>query len=193
MHWRKVPPLDLRLLLSDQTPTPTRFLKNCEEVGLFSELDCSFEHEFRKAQEEENSERFHCCSPLLSAPEARGQMHVFMFAPQAIDQLSYIPSPFPAAWPLPDYHILLSACQMSPEFAYNISMHNTVGGTMTGPGAHQLGSTRMPNHDTSVVIQQAMPSPQSSSVITQAPSTNRQIGHPVQPFSSPKLRLLLSS
>ncbi|VTJ59920.1 Hypothetical predicted protein [Marmota monax] len=55
-------------------------------------------------------------------------------------------------------------------------MHNTVGGAMTGPGAHQLGSTRMPNHDTSVVIQQAMPSPQSSSVITQAPSTNRQIG-----------------
>lgn len=44
-------------LFSDQTPTPTRFLKNCEEVGLFSELDCSFEHEFRKAQEEESSKR----------------------------------------------------------------------------------------------------------------------------------------
>lgn len=47
---------------------------------------------------------------------------------------------------------------------------------MAGPGSHQLTNTRMPNHDTSVVIQQAMPSPQSSSVITQAPSTNRQIG-----------------
>lgn len=55
-------------------------------------------------------------------------------------------------------------------------MHNTVGGAMAGPGSHQLTNTRMPNHDTSVVIQQAMPSPQSSSVITQAPSTNRQIG-----------------
>ena len=44
-------------LLTDQTPTPTRFLKNCEEVGLFSELDCSLEHEFRKAQEEESSKR----------------------------------------------------------------------------------------------------------------------------------------
>ena len=54
-------------------------------------------------------------------------------------------------------------------------MHNPVGGAMAGPGAHQLGSARMPNHDTSVVIQQAMPSPQSSSVITQAPSTNRRI------------------
>nr|XP_031310965.1 cyclic AMP-responsive element-binding protein 5 isoform X1 [Camelus dromedarius] len=111
----KFPSIKTDNMLSDQTPTPTRFLKNCEEVGLFNELDCSLEHEFRKAQEEESSKR-------------------------------------------------------------NISMHNTVGGAMAGPGAHQLGSTRMPNHDTSVVIQQAMPSPQSSSVITQAPSTNRQIG-----------------
>ncbi|XP_060052026.1 cyclic AMP-responsive element-binding protein 5 isoform X3 [Erinaceus europaeus] len=111
----KFPSIKTDSMLSDQTPTPTRFLKNCEEVGLFSDLDCSLEHEFRKVQEEESSKR-------------------------------------------------------------TISMHNTVGGAMAGPGAHQLGSTRMPNHDTSVVIQQAMPSPQSSSVITQAPSTNRQIG-----------------
>lgn len=72
---------------------------------------------------------------------------------------------------------LLTLFPLSSVFSgQNISMHNTVGGAMVGPGAHQLGSTRMPNHDTSVVIQQAMPSPQSSSVITQAPSTNRQIG-----------------
>ncbi|KFV48861.1 Cyclic AMP-responsive element-binding protein 5, partial [Gavia stellata] len=111
----KFPSIKTDNMLSDQTPTPTRFLKNCEEVGLFNDIDCSLEHEFRKAQEEENNKR-------------------------------------------------------------NISMHNTVGGAMAGPGSHQLTNTRMPNHDTSVVIQQAMPSPQSSSVITQAPSTNRQIG-----------------
>ncbi|KAJ8359013.1 hypothetical protein SKAU_G00155380 [Synaphobranchus kaupii] len=39
----------------DQTPTPTRFLKNCEEVGLFSELASSFEQEFRKTQEDDNN------------------------------------------------------------------------------------------------------------------------------------------
>ncbi|ETE69375.1 Cyclic AMP-responsive element-binding protein 5, partial [Ophiophagus hannah] len=100
---------------TDQTPTPTRFLKNCEEVGLFSEIDCSLEQEFRKAQEEDNNKT-------------------------------------------------------------NIPMHNRVGDAMTAPGVHQLSNPRMPNHDTSIVIQQAMPSPQSSSVITQAPSTNRQIG-----------------
>lgn len=42
---------------TDQTPTPTRFLKNCEEVGLFSDLDCSIEQEFCKAQEEEDSKQ----------------------------------------------------------------------------------------------------------------------------------------
>lgn len=53
----KIPWMIARPLFSDQTPTPTRFLKNCEEVGLFNELDCSLEHEFRKAQEEESSKR----------------------------------------------------------------------------------------------------------------------------------------
>jgi hypothetical protein len=55
--WRKSTIVTPGPLFSDQTPTPTRFLKNCEEVGLFSELDCSFEQEFRKAQEEESSKR----------------------------------------------------------------------------------------------------------------------------------------
>ncbi|XP_026084849.1 cyclic AMP-responsive element-binding protein 5-like isoform X1 [Carassius auratus] len=101
----KFPSIKNDNMLSDQTPTPTRFLKNCEEVGLFSELDCSIEQEFCKAQEEEDSKQ-------------------------------------------------------------NIALH----------GQHQQTHSRMANHDSSIVIQQALPSPQSSSVITQAPSTNRQIG-----------------
>ncbi|KAG7242121.1 hypothetical protein INR49_024167, partial [Caranx melampygus] len=104
----KFPSIKNDNMLSDQTPTPTRFLKNCEEVGLFSELDCSIEQEFCKAQEEEDSKQ-------------------------------------------------------------NISLHG-----QAGQGQHQQSHSRMGNHDTSIVIQQALPS-QSSSVITQAPSTNRQI------------------
>ncbi|KAI4811864.1 hypothetical protein KUCAC02_014736, partial [Chaenocephalus aceratus] len=104
----KFPSIKNDNMLSDQTPTPTRFLKNCEEVGLFSELDCSIEQEFCKAQEEEDSKQ-------------------------------------------------------------TISLHGQ-------SGQHQQSHSRMGNHDTSIVIQQALPSPQSSSVITQAPSTNRQIG-----------------
>ncbi|XP_061616414.1 cyclic AMP-dependent transcription factor ATF-2-like isoform X6 [Phyllopteryx taeniolatus] len=38
---------------TDQTPTPTRFLQNCEEVGLFKEI----EEEFLQAQEEEESKQ----------------------------------------------------------------------------------------------------------------------------------------
>uniref|UniRef100_A0AAZ3RE35 C2H2-type domain-containing protein n=1 Tax=Oncorhynchus tshawytscha TaxID=74940 RepID=A0AAZ3RE35_ONCTS len=41
------------VIIADQTPTPTRFLKNCEEVGLFNELASSFEQEFRKAHEDD--------------------------------------------------------------------------------------------------------------------------------------------
>ncbi|CAB1350692.1 unnamed protein product, partial [Coregonus sp. 'balchen'] len=39
--------------LADQTPTPTRFLRNCEEVGIFNEI----EQEFRQAQEEQNNKQ----------------------------------------------------------------------------------------------------------------------------------------
>lgn len=37
--------ISVHSLLPDQTPTPTRFLKNCEEVGLFNELASSFEQD----------------------------------------------------------------------------------------------------------------------------------------------------
>uniref|UniRef100_A0A803XVG2 Cyclic AMP-responsive element-binding protein 5 n=1 Tax=Meleagris gallopavo TaxID=9103 RepID=A0A803XVG2_MELGA len=121
----KFPSIKTDNMLSDQTPTPTRFLKNCEEVGLFNDIDCSLEHEFRKAQEEENNKR--------------DSQTIYIFV----------------------CNLLFSS------LSQNISMHNAVGGAMAGPGSHQLTNTRMPNHDTSVVIQQAMPSPQSSSVITQ--------------------------
>lgn len=39
--------------VTDQTPTPTRFLKNCEEVGLFNELTSPFDHDFKKATEDD--------------------------------------------------------------------------------------------------------------------------------------------
>ncbi|KAK2142597.1 hypothetical protein LSH36_935g00005 [Paralvinella palmiformis] len=40
------------LSFADQTPTPTKFLKNCEEIGLFNELTKNpFEEAFKKASE----------------------------------------------------------------------------------------------------------------------------------------------
>uniref|UniRef100_A0A4W3HCJ3 C2H2-type domain-containing protein n=1 Tax=Callorhinchus milii TaxID=7868 RepID=A0A4W3HCJ3_CALMI len=65
----KFPAIKTDNILSDQTPTPTRFLKNCEEVGLFNELACSLEQEFRKAQEEEDNKRVCKCNfSLLVSP-----------------------------------------------------------------------------------------------------------------------------
>ncbi|XP_029172590.1 cyclic AMP-dependent transcription factor ATF-2 isoform X2 [Nylanderia fulva] len=48
----------------DQTPTPTRFFKNCEEVGLFQDLQVNpFEETFRRAVEAGNT-------GTLTVPEA---------------------------------------------------------------------------------------------------------------------------
>ncbi|XP_037549593.1 cyclic AMP-responsive element-binding protein 5 [Nematolebias whitei] len=41
------------IAFTDQTPTPTRFLQNCEEVGLFKEI----EEEFLQEQEEEKNKK----------------------------------------------------------------------------------------------------------------------------------------
>lgn len=39
--------------ISDQTPTPTKFLRNCEELGLFQELSKNpFDDSFKKAMDE---------------------------------------------------------------------------------------------------------------------------------------------
>ena len=41
------------MLTADQTPTPSKFLRNCEEMGLFHELSKNpFEEAFKKASEE---------------------------------------------------------------------------------------------------------------------------------------------
>ncbi|KAG5838219.1 hypothetical protein ANANG_G00221460 [Anguilla anguilla] len=60
------------VIIADQTPTPTRFLKNCEEVGLFSELASSFEQEFRKAQEDDDKR---AKNPLPASPSRWGPRH----------------------------------------------------------------------------------------------------------------------
>ncbi|KAM3596701.1 uncharacterized protein V6R79_019237 [Siganus canaliculatus] len=49
----KFPAIKTDTSFTDQTPTPTRFLQNCDEVGLFKEI----EEEFLQAQEEEKSKQ----------------------------------------------------------------------------------------------------------------------------------------
>uniref|UniRef100_UPI00398F3744 cyclic AMP-responsive element-binding protein 5 isoform X3 n=1 Tax=Pristiophorus japonicus TaxID=55135 RepID=UPI00398F3744 len=153
----KFPAIKTDNILSDQTPTPTRFLKNCEEVGLFNELACSLEQEFRKAQEEEDNKRASAGLSVSNLAEVQGK------GASITDSTTQVST--------------LSRTVSATRTDKNLSVHGSVQGPMSGPAAHQLAPTRMSNHDTGVAIQQAMPSPTSSSVITQAPSTNRQIGH----------------
>lgn len=43
----------LLMFAADQTPTPSKFLRNCEEMGLFHELSKNpFEEAFKKASED---------------------------------------------------------------------------------------------------------------------------------------------
>lgn len=43
----------------DQTPTPTRFLRNCEEAGLFQELDDAnpFDEDFKSATDDSQNDK----------------------------------------------------------------------------------------------------------------------------------------
>ncbi|XP_078139932.1 cyclic AMP-dependent transcription factor ATF-7b isoform X3 [Centroberyx gerrardi] len=144
------------VIIADQTPTPTRFLKNCEEVGLFSELASSFEQEFRKAHEDDQRTK-HSAVPLQTPSEVKdedeGPLEVDSSPPESPDSTSSMsdsskepreipPKPVPSSAPTP---------------------------TIVRPGSLPLHLGYDPLHPT-------LPSP--TSVITQAPPSNRQLGSP---------------
>lgn len=72
----------LSALLTDQTPTPTRFLQNCEEVGLFKEI----EQEFLQEQEEEKNKEVHISKEIY-----RQNLHSFQCITLCFD------------WPTPEW------------------------------------------------------------------------------------------
>ncbi|XP_004406264.1 cyclic AMP-dependent transcription factor ATF-7 isoform X2 [Neomonachus schauinslandi] len=124
------------VIIADQTPTPTRFLKNCEEVGLFNELASSFEHEFKKAADEE--EKKAAAGPLdMSLPSTPD---IKIKEEEPVEEVA--PKPVVISTPTP---------------------------TIVRPGSLPLHLGYDPLHPT-------LPSP--TSVITQAPPSNRQLGSP---------------
>uniref|UniRef100_A0A4X2LUA8 Activating transcription factor 2 n=1 Tax=Vombatus ursinus TaxID=29139 RepID=A0A4X2LUA8_VOMUR len=153
------------VIVADQTPTPTRFLKNCEEVGLFNELASPFENEFKKASEDDIKKMPLDLSPLAT-PIIRSKIE----EPSAVET-SHQDSPLP-----------------HPESTTNdekeVSLPQTAQPTSTivRPASLQVPNVLLTSSDSSVIIQQAVPSPTSSTVITQAPSSNRQIVPVPGPF-----------
>uniref|UniRef100_A0A3Q1C0U7 Cyclic AMP-dependent transcription factor ATF-2 n=1 Tax=Amphiprion ocellaris TaxID=80972 RepID=A0A3Q1C0U7_AMPOC len=140
------------VIIADQTPTPTRFLKNCEEVGLFNELASPFDHDFKKATEDDIKKLPLDLSPLAT-PIIRNKIE----EPTTIEAHRDSPLPHPESTTNDDKPASLPTS------------------TIVHPASLQVPNVLLATSEANVVIQQALPSPTSSSVITQVPSTNRPI------------------
>ncbi|KAG7258090.1 hypothetical protein CRUP_022631 [Coryphaenoides rupestris] len=145
------------VIIADQTPTPTRFLKNCEEVGLFNELAHSFEQEFRKAQDDDHRTK-HTAVPLQTPSEVKdedeGPLQVDSSPPGSPDSASSMSDDSREPPEMPPKPVASSA--PTP--------------TIVRPGS-------LPLHMGYDSLNPTLPSP--TSVITQTPPSNRQLG-PVQ-------------
>uniref|UniRef100_A0A8C4S695 Cyclic AMP-dependent transcription factor ATF-2 n=1 Tax=Erpetoichthys calabaricus TaxID=27687 RepID=A0A8C4S695_ERPCA len=153
------------VIVADQTPTPTRFLKNCEEVGLFNELASPFEHDFKKAAEDDIKKMPLDLSPLATpiATTTTTIVRNKIEEPPSVETSHQdSPLPHPESTTSDDKDILL------PPSAQPIS-------TIVRPPSLQVPNVLLASSDANVVIQQAIPSPTSSTVITQVSSANRPI------------------
>ncbi|KAM9524795.1 cyclic AMP-dependent transcription factor ATF-7-like isoform 2-T3 [Salvelinus alpinus] len=160
------------VIIADQTPTPTRFLKNCEEVGLFNELASSFEQEFRKAHEDDQRNKNPLTAPQLPAPplqtpsgvkeEDEGPLEVDSSPPGSPDSTSSMSDsskePMVRGKETPPPRPVVSAAPTP---------------TIVRPGSLPIHLVYDPLHPT-------LPSP--TSVITQTPPSNRQLGSPTGSF-----------
>uniref|UniRef100_A0A9J8BLC4 Cyclic AMP-dependent transcription factor ATF-2 n=2 Tax=Cyprinus carpio TaxID=7962 RepID=A0A9J8BLC4_CYPCA len=145
------------VIIADQTPTPTRFLKNCEEVGLFNELTGPFEHDFKKATEDDIKKLPLDLSPLAT-PVVRNKIEEHT----PIESHRDSPLPHPESTTADDKEVSLQPTSLPPS-------------TIVRPASLQVPNVLLASNEAAVVIQQALPSPTSSSVITQVPSSSRPI------------------
>ncbi|KAJ7415543.1 hypothetical protein WISP_77330 [Willisornis vidua] len=212
----------------DQTPTPTRFLKNCEEVGLFNELASPFENEFKKASEDDIKKMPLDLSPLatpiirnkieepsvvetthqdspLPHPESttndeKVRTFIFLFLELIFGVFLAIVKRIKLGKSLSEGKFEVWQYQGFPEkkgFGYSkaflgfqkqqmqeVSLQQPAQPTSTivRPASLQVPNVLLTSSDSSVIIQQAIPSPTSSTVITQAPSSNRPIVPVPGPF-----------
>ncbi|KAG9269770.1 cyclic AMP-dependent transcription factor ATF-7 isoform X1 [Astyanax mexicanus] len=163
------------VIIADQTPTPTRFLKNCEEVGLFNELSMPFESEFRKAQEDDDKR----AKNPLPAPGSSA-LDMTLQTPSDVvkvkeEELVEVDSSPPAS---PDS---ISSRSDSNNESYMRGKESPPRPPVSSapiPTIVRPGS--LPLHLGYDALHPTMPSP--TSVITQAPPSNRTLGSPTGPY-----------
>ncbi|XP_073502998.1 cyclic AMP-dependent transcription factor ATF-2 isoform X2 [Phyllobates terribilis] len=152
------------VIVADQTPTPTRFLKNCEEVGLFNELASPFEHDFKKGSDDDIKKMPLDLSPLAT-PVIRSKIE----EPAIVERTHRnSPLPHPESTTSDEKEVPLPTAQPTS--------------TIVRPPSLQVPNVLLTNSESSVIIQPAVPSPTSSTVITQAPPSNRPIVPVPAPF-----------
>uniref|UniRef100_A0A8C2XR10 Cyclic AMP-dependent transcription factor ATF-7 n=1 Tax=Cyclopterus lumpus TaxID=8103 RepID=A0A8C2XR10_CYCLU len=157
------------VIIADQTPTPTRFLKNCEEVGLFNELASSFEHEFTKAHEDDQRTK-HPAAPLQTPSEVKVEDE----GPLEVDSSS------PGS---PDSSSSMSDNSRDSRVRGKEILTKPVVSSAPTPTIVRPGS--LPLHLSNDTLHPTLPSP--TSVITQTPPSNRQLSSPTSAY--PLVRL----
>ncbi|CAL8294465.1 unnamed protein product [Merluccius merluccius] len=85
---------------TDQTPTPTRFLRNCDAVGLFKEI----EEEFLQAQQEENNKLQQHLKPQHQLPPEPRQSQPGLHHPAHTQPLSH---------PQSHSHLMAPSCSLA--------------------------------------------------------------------------------
>ncbi|XP_075882487.1 cyclic AMP-dependent transcription factor ATF-7a isoform X2 [Nelusetta ayraudi] len=149
------------VIIADQTPTPTRFLKNCEEVGLFNELGNSFEQD-----DEEKRAKNSLPAPNSGALDMSLQtaldVKVKKEVPVELDSSSSPPDSPDSLSGMSDYDYGREPPPLRGKDTPPKSSAPTP--TIVRPGS-------LPLHLGFDALQPTMPSP--TSVITQAPPSNR--------------------
>uniref|UniRef100_A0A8C2ZSA2 Cyclic AMP-dependent transcription factor ATF-7 n=1 Tax=Cyclopterus lumpus TaxID=8103 RepID=A0A8C2ZSA2_CYCLU len=142
------------VIIADQTPTPTRFLKNCEEVGLFNELASSFE-------QDEDDKRAKNSLPAPNSVAVDMSMQTASDVKVKEEEPVEVDSSAPSS---PDSYSEDSDNYTPLDTPPRSSAPTP---TIVRPGSLQL-------HLGFDALQPTMPSP--TSVITQTPPSNRTLG-----------------
>ncbi|XP_051282851.1 cyclic AMP-dependent transcription factor ATF-7a isoform X3 [Dicentrarchus labrax] len=153
------------VIIADQTPTPTRFLKNCEEVGLFNELASSFEQD-DDDKRAKNSLPAPNSVALDMSLQTTSDVKVKKEAPVEVDS-SPPESPESISGRSDSSRELLVRGKDTPPRS------SAPTPTIVRPGS-------LPLHLGFDALQPTMPSP--TSVITQAPPSNRTLGSPTSHY-----------
>nr|XP_061813962.1 cyclic AMP-dependent transcription factor ATF-7-like [Nerophis lumbriciformis] len=154
------------VIIADQTPTPTRFLKNCEEVGLFNDLANSFEQDFCKVQEEEHRTKTTALSLQTQCVTSQTKC---ITKDEDEDPLEVDSSPPDS----PDSSSSMSDISKDSRILSKPVASSAPTPTIVRPGSLPLHMSNDPLHPT-------LPSP--TSVITQAPPSNRQLSSPTSSY-----------